>query len=510
MRKNLKLKINEALSSVLPITLIVLLLSFTLTPMPTGTLMLFIFGAALLIIGMGFFSLGADIAMMPMGDGMGRRLVGHNRTALAVIVCFLIGAVVTIAEPDLQVLARQVPAVPDMIIILTVAAGVGVFLSVAMLRTKIRIQLRTMLLILYLAVFALAIFVPRAFLAVAFDSGGVTTGPITVPFIMALGIGMAGASGNDENNFGMVALCSIGPILAVMILGLCYSSTSVNYTPFSVPTVFTSQDVGKQFAAGFPTYIREVILGLLPILVLFAIFQFAALRLRRHSIVKILIGMSYTFIGLVLFLTGANVGFMPAGYFIGGEMASLPQKWILIPLGMIVGYFIVTAEPAVHVLNKQVEETTSGAISQHVMRLSLSIGVAVSIGLSMVRVLTGISILWFLVPGYALALGLMFVVPKMFTAIAFDSGGVASGPMTATFLLPFAMGACESLGGDVLMDAFGIVAMVAMTPLITIQIVGLDYKRRLRKAEAAAISAIDDEVIDYTDAANAQASQEDL
>ena len=209
-------------------------------------------------------------------------------------------------------------------------------------------------------------------------------------------------------------------------------------------------------------------------------------------------------------MTGANVGFMPAGYFIGGEMASLPQKWILIPLGMIVGYFIVTAEPAVHVLNKQVEETTSGAISQHVMRLSLSIGVAVSIGLSMVRVLTGISILWFLVPGYALALGLMFVVPKMFTAIAFDSGGVASGPMTATFLLPFAMGACESLGGDVLMDAFGIVAMVAMTPLITIQIVGLDYKRRLRKAEAAAISAIDDEVIDYTDAANAQASQEDL
>ena len=486
MRKNLKLKINEALSSVLPITLIVLLLSFTLTPMPTGTLMLFIFGAALLIIGMGFFSLGADIAMMPMGDGMGRKLVGHNRTALAVIVCFLIGAVVTIAEPDLQVLARQVPAVPDMIIILTVAAGVGVFLSVAMLRTKIRIQLRTMLLILYLAVFALAIFVPRAFLAVAFDSGGVTTGPITVPFIMALGIGMASASGNDENNFGMVALCSIGPILAVMILGLCYSSTSVNYTPFSVPTVFTSQDVGKQFAAGFPTYIREVILGLLPILVLFAIFQFAALRLRRHAIVKILIGMSYTFIGLVLFLTGANVGFMPAGY------------------------FIVTAEPAVHVLNKQVEETTSGAISQHVMRLSLSIGVAVSIGLSMVRVLTGISILWFLVPGYALALGLMFVVPKMFTAIAFDSGGVASGPMTATFLLPFAMGACESLGGDVLMDAFGIVAMVAMTPLITIQIVGLDYKRRLRKAEAAAISAIDDEVIDYTDAANAQASQEDL
>ena len=252
MRKNLKLKINEALSSVLPITLIVLLLSFSLTPMPTGTLMLFIFGAALLIVGMGFFSLGADIAMMPMGDGMGRKLVGHNRTALAVIVCFLIGAVVTIAEPDLQVLARQVPAVPDMIIILTVAAGVGVFLAVAMLRTKIRIQLRTMLLILYLAVFALAIFVPRAFLAVAFDSGGVTTGPITVPFIMALGIGMAGASGNDENNFGMVALCSIGPILAVMILGLCYSSTSVNYTPFQFRLFLRRRMSASSLPPAFP------------------------------------------------------------------------------------------------------------------------------------------------------------------------------------------------------------------------------------------------------------------
>ena len=504
MKKLLKEKIGEALSSVLPITVIVLLLSFTLAPMPIGTLMLFILGAALLIVGMGFFSMGADMAMMPMGDGMGAQLAKSKRVPSVALLCFLIGVVVTVAEPDLQVLARQVPAVPDLVIILTVAVGVGVFLAVSMLRTRFKIPLHIMLLILYAIVFILSIFVPNEFLSVAFDSGGVTTGPITVPFIMALGIGMAGIQGKEDNSFGMVALCSVGPILAVMILGLCYNSSSVAYTPFSIPSVLTSQDAGRQFAEGFPTYIQEVFMGLLPIILFFLVFQFAALHLRKRALLKTGVGILYTFIGLVLFLTGANVGFMPAGHYIGAQMAELPYNWILIPLGMVIGYFIVEAEPAVHVLNRQVEEITSGAIPQKAMQLSLSIGVAVSIGLSMVRVLTGISIFWFLVPGYGIAILLMFFVPKIFTAIAFDSGGVASGPMTATFLLPFAMGACQSLGGNILTDAFGVVAMVAMTPLITIQILGFVYKYKLHRATDVTPTEekiLTDEVIDYTQTA---------
>lgn len=502
MQKKLKEKISEALSSVLPITVIVLLLSFTLAPMPIGTLVLFLLGAALLIVGMGFFSLGADIAMMPMGDQMGRRLSSSQNLVFIALVCFLIGVTVTIAEPDLQVLARQVPAVPDFVIIITVAVGVGVFLLASMLRTRFGIPLQHTLLVLYAAVFLLSIFVPNEFLAVAFDSGGVTTGPITVPFIMALGSGLASRQGKDEDNFGVVAVCSVGPILAVMLLGLMYNSTEVAYTPFEIPMVETSQDAGRQFVQGLPIYLKEVFFGLLPIIIFFLVFQLISIRLKRRALMKIGIGIGYTFLGLVLFLTGANVGFMPAGHYLGQTMASGSPTWMLIPLGMVVGYFIVAAEPAVHVLNRQVEDVTSGAIPQKAIGLSLSIGVSLSIGISMLRVWLHIPIYWFLVPGYLIALLLTFRVPKIFTAIAFDSGGVSSGPMTATFLLPFAMGACQALGGDVLMDAFGVVAMVAMTPLITIQILGLFYQRKLRRTKDVTEEEermLVDDIIDYAE-----------
>ena len=502
MQKKLKEKISEALSSVLPITVIVLLLSFTLAPMPIGTLVLFLLGAALLIVGMGFFSLGADIAMMPMGEQMGRRLGTSQNLAFIALVCFLIGVTVTIAEPDLQVLARQVPAVPDLVIIITVAVGVGTFLLTSMLRTRFGIPLQYTLLVLYAVVFILSIFVPNEFLAVAFDSGGVTTGPITVPFIMALGTGLASRQGKDEDNFGMVAVCSVGPILAVMILGLLYNSTEVAYTPFEIPLVETSQDAGRQFAQGLPLYLKEVFFGLLPIIFFFMAFQLISIRLKRRALIKIGIGIGYTFLGLVLFLTGANIGFMPAGHYLGQTMASNSPSWMLIPLGMIVGYFIVAAEPAVHVLNRQVEDVTSGAIPQKAIGLSLSIGVSLSIGISMLRVWLHIPIYWFLVPGYLIALLLTFRVPKIFTAIAFDSGGVSSGPMTATFLLPFAMGACQALGGDVLMDAFGV---VAMTPLITLQILGLFYQRKLNRTtdmtEEEELVLVDD-IIDYAEEEN--------
>ena len=502
MRKKLKEKISESLSSVLPITVIVLVLSFTLTPMPNGTMLLFLLGAAMLILGMGFFSLGADMAMVPIGDQMGRKLGGGSRLPAVVAVCFLIGVFVTIAEPDLTVLAKQVPAVPDLVIILTVAVGVGVFLAVSMLRTRFNLPLAPTLLVLYIGVFILSIFVPNEFLAVAFDSGGVTTGPITVPFIMALGTGIASIKGKDEDNFGMVALCSVGPILAVMILGICYQSTDVAYTPFEIPTILNSQDAGRLFLAGLPAYMEEVALGLLPIVAFFAVFQLVSIRLKKRSVIKIVVGMVYTYIGLVLFLTGVNVGFMPAGYYLGCALAELPFYWILVPIGMVVGYFIVAAEPAVHVLNKQVEEVTSGAIPQKAIGLALSIGVAVSIGLAMLRVCLGIPIYYLLVPGYAIALLLTFFVPRIFTGIAFDSGGVASGPMTATFLLPLTMGACETLGRDILTDAFGVVAMVAMTPLITIQLLGLFYQWKMNRtrdvtpAEEREIQLVDG-IIDY-------------
>lgn len=485
----LKEKLREALSAVLPIVCIVLLLSFTIAPVPTGILILFLFGAVLLIAGMMFFTLGAELSMTPVGEKVGARMAKTNRLWLTAALAFVLGFIITISEPDLQVLAEQVPAVPNLILILAVAVGVGLFLVVAVLRMLFSKSLNKLLIVFYVVVFAIAFFVPEDFLAVAFDSGGVTTGPMTVPFIMALGVGFAAVRSDkhaENDSFGLVALCSIGPILAVLLLGVLYNPGDTSYTASEIPQIADSAELFYTFLSGFPKYIWEIAVSLLPIVLFFAAFQIFALRLKKRDLLKIVVGLTYTYVGLVLFLTGVNVGFMPAGNYLGQTLAGLSYNWIIIPIGVVIGYFIVRAEPAVYVLREQVEEITSGAVSGKALGTSLSIGVAVSVGLAMIRVLTGVSVLWLVIPGYAIALILSFFTPKIFTAIAFDSGGVASGPMTATFLLPFAIGACTATGGNVVRDAFGVVAMVAMTPLITIQIFGVLYKRKARRAEQAA------------------------
>ncbi len=493
-RAKLQEKWQEALKAVLPIVAIVLLLSVTLAPMPASILLAFLAGALLLLAGMMFFTLGAELAMEPMGERLGARITRTKKLGIILPLGFLLGFMITISEPDLQVLANQVQSIPNMVLILAVAAGVGLFLVVALLRMLFSIPLPPLLVGFYAVVFLLAALAPKDFLAVAFDSGGVTTGPMTVPFIMAFGVGISAIRSDKHaanDSFGLVALCSIGPILAVLILSLIYRPDSTEYVPAAMPVIDHSVTLAKLFAHELPAYLKEIAVALAPIVVFFGLFQVICLKLDRRALIRIGVGLLYTYIGLVLFLTGANVGFMPAGSYLGEVLASLPYRWVIVPVGMVIGYFIVMAEPAVYVLMRQVEELTNGAISGSALLKSLSIGVAVSVGLAMVRVLTGISILWLVVPGYAIALALSFFVPKIFTAVAFDSGGVASGPMTATFLLPLATGACSAVGGNIITDAFGVVAMVAMTPLITIQILGLVCQLRARRAPAAAAPAGD-------------------
>lgn len=482
-------KFQESLASVLPITIIVLLLCFTVAPIPNNMLVSFLMGAVLLIAGMAFFTLGADTAMTPIGTKVGSCITKSRKVWMIVFVSFLLGVIITISEPDLQVLANQVPNIPNAALIGTVALGVGIFLVIAMLRILFGISLNILLIGFYIVVFMLAMFVPKNFWAVAFDSGGVTTGPMTVPFIMALGVGVSAIrsdrhAGNDS--FGLVALCSIGPILAVLVLGLLYPSEAA-YTPVEIPEMENSQEMIMLFVHGLPHYAKEVAIALAPIVAFFFLFNAFYIKMPKKPLISISVGLLFTYLGLLLFLTGVNVGFMPVGNYIGKMIGSKEFNWILLPIAMLIGYFIVKAEPAVHVLNKQVEDLTAGSIPARAMELSLSIGVASSLGLAMIRVLTGISVMYFLIPGYVLALGLSFFAPKIFTSIAFDSGGVASGPMTATFLLPFAMGACEAIGGPerIVSDAFGVVAMVAMTPLITIQLLGVEYKFRTRKEREA-------------------------
>lgn len=486
-RTVLREKISEALSSVLPVTGIILLLIASIVPVTPDMMLAFLIGAFLLIVGMGLFTLGAEISMTPMGEYVGAKMTASRKLWLILSVSFFVGVMITISEPDLQVLAEQVSSIPNLTLILSVALGVGLMLMVAMLRTIFRIRLKYLLLIFYAAVFVLAFFVPRAFLAVSFDSGGVTTGPMTVPFIMALGVGVSAIRSDNaggDDSFGLVALCSVGPILAVMILGLIFHGDSASVTEYSIPAVDTSRDIIALFLKALPHYVKEVAIAVGPIVVFFLIFRLCTGGRGTEGLGKILVGVAYTYLGLVLFLTGVNVGFMPIGHYLGETLARSDLSWIIIPLGMIIGYFIVAAEPAVHVLTKQVEEVTSGMIQGRVLSLALSLGVAASIGIAMLRILLGIPFLYILLPGYLIALGLTFFVPDLFTSIAFDSGGVASGPMTATFLLPFAVGACDALGGNVVEDAFGVVAMVAMTPLIAIQILGLVYKlKQTRTAE---------------------------
>lgn len=501
-------KIKESLSSVLPVAAIVFLLLITIAPVSAPILISFIIGTLLLVIGMGLFTLGAQMSMMPMGQYVGSKMTKTKKLWLVLLVSFFVGVMITISEPDLTVLSEQISSVSPFALIFSVALGVGIMLVVAMLRIVLKIKLKYLLLFFYGIVFILAFFVPSSFLALSFDSGGVTTGPMTVPFIMALGVGVTAIRADkdaDNDSFGLVSLCSVGPIIAVMILGIVNNVTEIKPTVYPTLVYTASDDLFWMFIRQIPKYAGEVLMAIGPIVVFFLVFRAATGCIGTGGLGKIIVGIIYSFVGLTMFLTGVNVGFLPLGHELGEILAASSLKWLIIPVGMIIGYFIVAAEPAVQVLKKQVEEETEGAIPARALSLTLSVGVAISIGIAMLRVLTGVPIMYFIVPGYLIAIVLSFIVPDVFTSIAFDSGGVASGPMTATFLLPFAMGACASVGGNVATDAFGVVAMVAMTPLIAIQVLGLIYKIKQHKgiemADGKSVSAepviTDEDIIEF-------------
>ena len=487
LNPKLREKIVESAGAVLPVTLIVLVLSVALVPVELGTMTLFVVGAVMLVVGMGLFQLGSEMAMTPLGEGVGAQTAKARTLSTVLLIAFAMGVVVTLAEPDLQVLARQVPSIPNRVLIVSVAVGVGLFLALAMLRILLHISLPNLLTALYLALIALTFLVPESFLPVAFDSGGVTTGPITVPFIMAMGVGMAAVRGDRDaadDSFGLVALSSVGPVLVVLLLGCVFHSQETAYTAGTVASVATTRDVAQVVAASLPDYAGEVAVALFPLLAVFVLLQLRTRRFPRMQRARILVGFAYTFAGLVLFLCGVNIGFAPVGAQLGQALAKEPTTWLLVPVGMLIGFYIVKAEPAIQVLNHQIQSVTNGAISAQAMNRCLSVGVCVAVALAMLRVILRIPAQVILIPGYLLALTLTRFVPRLFVGIAFDSGGVASGPMTTTFLLPLCIGACQALGGSLMTDAFGVVALVALTPLIAVQLMGVSYQRKVRRAQA--------------------------
>lgn len=476
-------KIRESLVSVLPIIAIVTLLCLFLVPMQPTLLLTFLIGALMIVVGLGLFSLGAERSMTIIGSKIGTALTKIGKLPVIILVAFALGVAVTVAEPDLQVLADTVPNIDKTVLLAAVGIGVGFFMVVCMMRILYGINLRWVLLGCYIVIFVLAAFTDREFLCIAFDSGGVTTGPMTVPFILALGVGISHVRSDrraEADSFGLVALCSIGPILSVLLLGFFGSGSgeAAGITPVHFDS---TTGIGTAFLRELPVYMKEMAVAMLPIVAIFLLFQLFVFRMNLRSFGKIFVGIVYTYVGLVLFLTGVNVGFSNLGAELGAALIESSMEWLLIPLAALLGWFIISAEPAVTVLEKQIEEVSAGAIPGKAIKISLSVAIALAMALAMLRVVTGISILWFLVPGYAIALGLSFFVPDIYTAIAFDSGGVASGPMTATFMLQFMMGVSIALGGNVLTDAFGIVAMVAMMPLLSIQMVGFYYQIKAKK-----------------------------
>lgn len=505
MGKALFLKLKESLISVLPVTAIVLVISFTPLANLTGVeIAAFAVSAVFLVLGIGLFNLGADLAMTPMGEHVGAGLTKSKKLIVLISVCFLMGVLITVAEPDLSVLASQVQAVMNStVLIITVGAGVGLFLVLAILKIVFRKSLSMLLMFFYMMLFALcAILIDGGkgnFLPLSFDSGGVTTGPITVPFIMALGVGISttiGGRNANENSFGLIAMCSIGPMLAVMALALT-SQGDITYelADYSVENSLAN------FRHILCEHSLDVLKALGLIVIFFLVLQFTVLKLPRKKLAQIGVGIGYTFIGLVIFLVAVVIGFMPIGFKLGQQIAAFSPV-ALVAFGFVLGMVVVLAEPAVHVLNKQVEEVTGGGVKKIEMLLALSIAVGVSICLSLIRMIFGFSLLYYLIPGYLISLGLSFFVPKIYTAIAFDSGGVASGPLTSSFILPLAIGACVSLSGgteSIMTDAFGVVAMVAMTPLITIQALGFkavtSAKVRSKIVMKRILSADDEQII---------------
>lgn len=500
-------KIKEALVSVLPVAALVFLLNLTpLVDFSRKEMAVFAISALFLILGIGLFNLGADLAMTPMGEHIGAGLSKTKKISLLLGVCFAMGLLITVAEPDLTVLATQVSGVINgTVLIVAVGIGVGIFLVLSVLKIIFRKPLSSMLLFFYMLLFALASLVVingnANFLAMAFDSGGVTTGPITVPFIMALGVGIAATLGGKnvgENSFGLIAMCSVGPILAVMALGI----TANGDIPYELPDYSIESHLGIELWKKLWTVTKEVALALALIVIFFVILQIVCLKLPGKKLYQIAFGILYTFMGLVIFLTSVSVGFMPIGYKMGVELADNNPIFVAL-FSFVLGMVVVLAEPAVHVLNKQVEDITDGMVSKKAMMWALSIGVGISICLSVLRIIFHFNILYYLIPGYFISLGLSFFVPGIYSAIAFDSGGVASGPLTSTFILPFAIGVCTALQGvdSVMSDAFGMVAMVAMTPLITIQLLG--FKAILTKkvneniAMKRILSADDEQIINF-------------
>ena len=493
MRDIIKEKVTESALAVLPICVIILAIHFTIAPLEGHVLAMMFIGMGMLFVGMILFSIGVELSLLPIGEHVGSALIASRKLPLIIVVLFIFGFVVTAAEPDLFVLAKQVGSIPDLTLIIGIAIGVGLFLILAVLRILFHWKLGRVLAIAYPLAFCIAIFASD-YLAIAIDAAAVTTGPVTVPFLLAIGGGFAAVTGgrnSEEDNFGISSICSVGPIMTVLILGLFFHSEDTQYLGAHELANEGMYQIWSVFGNGLWHTLKDIVMVIVPIVTIFLIFQVVKLKLSRRELVRIFVGLVYLMLGLTVFIAGVNHGFMPAATAFGEKIGALSYNWVVIPLAFVIGAAVLLAEPTAYVLVKRVVDITNGAISKQMMLFGMATGVGIAMSLAMVRILTGISIWWILIPGYTLSLTLTFIVPNIFVGIGFDAGEVATGAMSAAFVLPFAIGVGKMTGGDIVTGAFGIVGLSTMLPPIVVQLIGLIYSMKLKKAKKLEAEALE-------------------
>lgn len=478
----LREKISEVSRSLLPIVALVLLLALTIVKPDSGMIVSFLIGSVLLLIGLAIFLLGVDLGMAPIGDHMAVEMATSRTPFKIAALSFLLGFLVTVAEPDLLILGNQVDAasggsIKALAMVYMVSAGVGILIVLGTFRLLRGRSYRFFMAAAYVCIFVLSLFVSEEFLAISFDSSGATTGALTTPFVLALSAGlsrMKGGSSNEEDAFGMVGVMSAGPMFALMLMSIITGQKRIQGEPAAMA------------AHTIPMVFMESLVALLPLTLLFFAINFLRIKAPWREIRRIIKGLIYTLVGLTLFLYGVYSGFMDMGRQIGSTIAE-QHHWLLPVVGFLVGMIVVLVEPAVIVLGQQIEETTGGRIPGRIIKITLSIGVALAIMGSMLRIMIPSVKLWyFLLPGFGLALVLSFFADPIFVGIAYDAGGVASGPMTATFVLAFAQGAAAMTPtANVLVDGFGVIAMVAMAPVLSLMVVGAVFRKRTQELPKA-------------------------
>jgi hypothetical protein len=475
-------KIKEVLFSVFPVATLVIILNFTISPIDTMVMYRFLIGSLLVIAGLTVFLLGVDIGITPLGDLTGTSLAKTNKLWIVLIAGVILGFFISIAEPGLMVLSNQVDLVTSgqisgTSILIIVSIGLAIMLALGLLRVFFNIPLYKILIVLYVIIFGLTLFASREFLAIAFDASGSTTGILAVPFILSLSVGISklkkDSKAAEKDSFGLIAIASTGAIMSLLILDIF--TTTEQFSPGLNLEILDSSSIIGPFISMIPVYLKASFLSILPLIVILLVLQVIYFKLKIRELRKLLTGFVFAFIGLLLFLIGVNGGFMDVGISLGNDLALLDNKAYIIIIGFILGATTILAEPAVYVLTHQIEDVTSGYVNRRAVLTALTIGIGFAVSLSVIRIFVAEIQLWhYILPGYIICLLMIFITPKLFVGIAFDAGGVATGPMTATFILAFIQGAANaSESADLMADGFGMIAMVAMTPIITLEALGV-------------------------------------